>query len=90
MLDIDNWDPSVSFGTSFGNALLYSIGAGLGFMLAMVLFAGVRSRLDSENTPKCFQGMPITLIAAAIVSVLRTAAVGHSGGCRKIHGGENR
>ena len=69
MLDIDNWDPSVSFGTSFGNALLYSIGAGLGFMLAMVLFAGVRSRLDSENTHKCFQGMPITLIAAAIVSV---------------------
>lgn len=69
MLDIDNWDPSVSFGTSFGNALLYSLGAGFGFMLAMVLFAGVRSRLDSEKTPKCFQGMPITLIAAAIVSV---------------------
>ena len=60
MLDIDNWDPSVSFGTSFGNALLYSLGAGFGFMLAMVLFAGVRSRLDSEKTPKCFQGMPIT------------------------------
>ena len=38
-------------------------------MLAMVLFAGVRSRLDSDKTPKCFQGMPITLIAAAIVSV---------------------
>ena len=69
MLDIDNWDPAVSFGASYGNALLYSLGAGLGFMLAMVLFAGVRSRLDSDKTPKCFQGMPITLIAAAIVSV---------------------
>ena len=69
MLDIDNWDPAMSFGASYGNALLYSLGAGLGFMLAMVLFAGVRSRLDSDKTPKCFQGMPITLIAAAIVSV---------------------
>ena len=69
MLDVDNWDPAVSFGASYGNALLYSLGAGLGFMLAMVLFAGVRSRLDSDKTPKCFQGMPITLIAAAIVSV---------------------
>ena len=69
MLDIDNWDPAMSFGASYGNALLYSLGAGLGFTLAMVLFAGVRSRLDSDKTPKCFQGMPITLIAAAIVSV---------------------
>ena len=69
MLDIDNWDPAMSFGASYGNALLYSLGAGLGFTLAMILFAGVRSRLDSDKTPKCFQGMPITLIAAAIVSV---------------------
>ena len=69
MLDIDNWDPSVSFGTSFGNALLYSIGAGVGFMLAMVLFAGVRSRLEACDIPKPLQGLPITLIAAAIVSL---------------------
>ncbi len=53
--DIDNWDPSVSFGTSFGNALLYSLGAGFGFMLAMVLFAGVRSRLDSRK-PQMLSG----------------------------------
>ena len=69
MLDIDNWDPSVSFGTSFGNALLYSIGAGLGFMLAMVLFAGVRSKMETVEFPKSFQGIPITLVAASIVSM---------------------
>lgn len=69
MLNIDNLDAGLSFGANFGNAIVYSIGAGLGFLLAMVLFAGVRTRLDSENIPKCFQGMPITLIAAALVSV---------------------
>ena len=76
MLDIDNWDPSVSFGTSFGNALLYSIGAGLGFMLAMVLFAGVRTRLENIDAPKYFQGLPITLLAASLVSA---SFIGFSG-----------
>lgn len=69
ILNIDNIDPSKGFGASFGEAIIYSIGAGLGFLLAMVLFAGVRTRLDSEKIPKCFQGVPITLIAAALVSV---------------------
>ena len=67
--DFINFDRAESTDVYKRQALLYSLGAGFGFMLAMVLFAGVRSRLDSEKTPKCFQGMPITLIAAAIVSV---------------------
>ena len=46
-----------------------SLGAGLGFMLAMVLFAGVRERLESCEVPKFLQGLPITLIAASLVSV---------------------
>ncbi|HIY08259.1 MAG TPA: electron transport complex protein RnfA, partial [Firmicutes bacterium] len=51
--------------------------AGLGFLLAMVLFAGVRSRIAAAtNVPKAFQGMPITLAAAAIVSA---AFMGFSG-----------
>ena len=45
------------------------LGAGLGFMLAMVLFAGVRERLESCEVPKFLQGLPITLIAASLVSV---------------------
>ncbi len=53
----------------FIQSMVSSLGCGLGFLLAMVLFSGVRSRLDSENIPKCFQGLPITLLAASIVSL---------------------
>ena len=49
--------------------MLNSVGAGLGFMLAMVIFSGVRSRLESCDIPKFLQGLPIVLIAASLVSV---------------------
>ena len=54
---------------SFWQSIVNSLGAGLGFMLAMVLFAGVRERLESCEVPKFLQGFPITLIAASLVSV---------------------
>ena len=54
---------------NYGEALVNSLGAGLGFMLAMVLFAGVRSRLESCDIPKALQGRPITLIAASLVAL---------------------
>ena len=54
---------------SFRQSIVNSLGAGLGFMLAMVLFAGVRERLESCEVPKFLQGLPITLIAASLVSV---------------------
>ena len=57
------------FGASFVQALFNAFGSGLGFLLAMVLFAGVRSKVEKANPPECFKGMPITLISAAIVSV---------------------
>ena len=47
---------------SFWQSIVNSLGAGLGFMLAMVLFAGVRERLESCEVPKFLQGLPITLI----------------------------
>ena len=50
-------------------ALIYAFAAGLGFLLAMVLFAGVRERIASSKPPKSFEGTPITLISAAIVSL---------------------
>jgi electron transport complex protein RnfA len=51
-------------------ALVNALGSGLGFLLAMVLFSGVRSRLEaSDNIPEAFKGIPITLVAAAITSV---------------------
>lgn len=53
---------------NFLESMVSSLGCGLGFLLAMVLFAGVRSRLETSNAPQSFKGLPITLIAAAIVS----------------------
>ncbi len=58
-------------GYNFVESMVNSIGSGLGFMLAMVLFSGVRSRVDAstDKIPKAYQGIPITLTAAAICSV---------------------
>ena len=50
----------------FVESLINALGSGLGFMLAMVLFAGVRSKMETVEFPKSFQGIPITLIAASM------------------------
>ena len=54
---------------NFGQSMMRSLGGGLGIMLAMVMFAGVRERLESCDVPKFLQGLPITLIAASLTSV---------------------
>ena len=54
---------------NFAQSMINSVGAGLGFMLAMVIFSGVRSRLEGADIPKFLQGLPIVLIAASIVSL---------------------
>ena len=60
---------NINDGYSFLESMVNSLGVGLGFLLAMVLFAGVRSRLESARPPKCFEGLPITLISASIVAL---------------------
>jgi len=60
---------NIDEGFTFFEAVINSLGAGLGFMLALILFAGVRSRLEDSKVPKAFQGLPITLIAASLVSL---------------------
>lgn len=60
-----NIDSQYSYLQSLTNAL----GAGLGFLLAMVLFAGVRERLESADIPQGLRGLPITLVAASLVSL---------------------
>ena len=60
---------NISAGYNFLEAMISALGVGLGFLLAMVLFAGVRSRIDDSNSPKCFKGLPVTLIAASIVAL---------------------
>ena len=60
---------NITDGYKFLESMVSSLGVGLGFLLAMVLFAGVRSKIDDSAPPKCLQGLPVTLIAAAIVSL---------------------
>ena len=55
--------------TNYPEALFNALGAGLGFLLAMFIFAGVRSRLETSDIPESLKGLPITLISAAIVSL---------------------
>ena len=54
---------------SFAKSVTYGLGAGLGFTLALLLFAGVREKLDASDVPESFKGLPIALVAAALVSV---------------------
>ena len=68
MLVIDNHAASPeTYG--FLQAIVNAFGSGIGFLVAMVLFAGVRERLETCDIPKCLRGLPITLIAASLVSV---------------------
>ena len=53
----------------FVQSLVNALGAGLGFMLAMLLFSGMRERLETADIPEFLKGLPITLVAAALVSL---------------------
>ena len=61
---------------SFLNSVVYGMSAGFGFTLAIVLFAGVRERLESSDIPSFLKGMPVTLITAGLLSI---AFMGFSG-----------
>lgn len=60
---------NITDGYNFLESMVSSLGVGLGFLLAMVLFAGVRSRIENCPSPESVKGLPITLIAASIVSL---------------------
>ena len=60
---------NITDGYGFIQSMFSSLGVGLGFLLAMLLFAGVRSRIENCPAPKAMQGLPITLVAASIVSL---------------------
>lgn len=61
---------------TFIQSMFNSLGAGIGFALALVIFAGVRERIELADVPKAFKGVPATLIAASVVSL---SFVGFSG-----------
>lgn len=56
-------------GYSFIESMVSSLGCGLGFLLAMVLFSGLRSRIDNSQVPAPFKGLGVTLIAASFISL---------------------
>ena len=60
---------NVTDGYNFVESMVSSLGVGLGFVLAMVLFSGIRSRIDETDVPKPFRGIAITLIAASFISL---------------------
>ena len=60
---------NIDEGYTVVEAMVNSLGSGLGFVLAMVMFSGVRSTMEGSDIPKSFRGLPITLIAAAITSL---------------------
>ncbi len=67
---------STQNGYDFIGSVLFGVCAGLGFLLAIVLFASIRERLEFSDYPKCFEGYPIALITAGLLSM---AFMGFSG-----------
>ncbi len=54
---------------SFAKAVTFGLSAGIGFTLALILFSGIREKMETSDIPAAFRGLPITLIAAALISV---------------------
>ena len=60
---------NITDGYTFPESIVSSLGCGLGFLLAMVLFSGLRSRIDESEVPAPFRGLAVTLIAASFISL---------------------
>lgn len=67
MLVIERGAADASFG--YLQSLVNAFGSGVGFLVAMVLFAGIREKMEHSDIPETMKGLPITLVAAAIVAV---------------------
>ena len=61
---------NIDNGYSFIGSVVYGVAAGIGYTLAIVIFASIRERLDATaNPPRCFDGFPIQLVAAALLAM---------------------
>ncbi|MFO7636910.1 MAG: electron transport complex subunit RsxA [Clostridia bacterium] len=60
---------NIQFEYTFGMAVLYGFSASLSFTVALILFSGVREKLENSNIPECFKGVPIALISAGFISL---------------------
>lgn len=75
---------NINDGYNFLESMVSSLGCGLGFLLAMVLFSGVRSKIEESEIPESLRGLPVTLIAASFVSL---AFLGFNGIVENLIGG---
>lgn len=69
---------NVDNGYNFGYSVLFGFSAALGFTLAIVIFAGVRQKMEYADCPSCFKGFPITLVAAGLVAMAFSGFSGFS------------
>ena len=60
---------NVTNGLDFIGSVIYGFSAGVGFTLAIVLFASVREKLEYADYPKCFEGFPIALVSASLLAI---------------------
>jgi len=67
---------NVQKGYDFLQSVLFGAAGGIGFLVAIVIFASVRERTDKSDCPKCFKGFPIALITAGLIAL---AFMGFSG-----------
>ena len=67
---------NVSASNSFLQSAVYGFGAAVGFSFVLILFAGIRERVESANVPEIFQGIPIALITAGLMSMAFMGFVG--------------
>lgn len=67
ILNVDTY--GVASGISLLQSFLNGVFSGVGFLIAILLLAGVREKMDSDAIPKPFRGFPITLISASILSM---------------------
>ena len=67
---------NISYGYNFLESVVYGITGGIGFTVAIVLFASIRERLEFSNCPKAFEGFPIALVTAGLLAL---AFMGFSG-----------
>ena len=66
--------------------IIYALSTGLGFLLAMVLFAGLREQLDLVNVPKSFEGVPIVFVTASLLAMAFMGFSGVDGGLKILFG----
>ena len=66
--------------------IIYALSTGLGFLLAMVLFAGLREQLDLVNVPKSFEGVPIAFVTASLLAMAFMGFSGVDGGLKILFG----